>query len=128
MAFEAAISPVMADLERQHPGLLRLAIEPEESELQAWLWESDGSGTGVYLGDGWDSPVDAVVELADKLQEAAIEAVWSATGGSNWPTCPEHPDGAPMGPGRYAGLAFWFCPGDGRAVCEIGRLGLEARP
>ena len=58
-AFEAAIAPVLADLDRQHPGLFRLAIEPEDSDLQAWLWEGDGSGTGVYLDDGWDSDVDA---------------------------------------------------------------------
>ena len=127
-AFEAAIAPVLADLERQHPGVLRLAIEPEESALQGWLWDQDGSGTGVYLGDGWDSPVDASVELADKVQEAAIEAVWSATGRGTWPVCSEHPDGAPMGPGRHAGLAFWFCSEDGRAVSEIGCLGVEAQP
>jgi hypothetical protein len=125
-AFVAAVSPVLADLDRQHPGVLRLELEPASSELQAWLWDPEGSGTGVYLGDGWDSEVDAVLELADKVQEAAIEAVWSATGRSNWPPCPEHPDAAPLEPGIHGSAAFWFCPHDNRAISAIGRLGLGA--
>ena len=120
--FERAIVPVLADLERQHPGALRLELTPEESDLQAWLWDADGSGTGLFLGDGWESGIDAIVELADKVQEAAIEAVWGITGSSNWPACPEHPDGAPLSPGRHRGAAFWWCPRDRRAVAEIGSL------
>lgn len=120
--FERTIAPVLADLERQHPGAIRLELTPAESDLQGWLWDADGSGTGIYLGDGWDSETDAVVELADKVQEAAIEAVWGLTGRSTWPACPEHPDGAPMSPARHAGAAFWWCPQDGRAVAEIGSL------
>jgi hypothetical protein len=130
-AFERAIAPVLADLERHHPGVLRLALEPEDSELQAWLWEPDGSGTGVYFGDGWDDEAEAIVELTDKVQEAAIEAVWASTGNGNWPVCPEHRDGAPLGPAVHRGAAHWFCSHDNRAIAEVGSLGLtqdEATP
>lgn len=108
--FEAALRPVLDDLEREHPGLLRVEREPQESDLQAMLWEADGSGTGIYLGDGWASEAEAVAELADQVQEAAIEALWSATGKGAWPACAEHPNGPPLFPGLHDGRASWFLP------------------
>jgi hypothetical protein len=122
--FARALAPVLADLDRQHPGVLRLTVEPEGSEVHAWLVNGEGWGTGLLLGDGWDTDADAVVELADKVQEAAIEALWLHTGNSTWPSCPEHPDGAPLGPVRHEGEAFWFCPYDRRAIAKIGALGI----
>ena len=100
-------------------------MEPEGSELHAWLWNGEGWGTGLVVGDGWDSEADAVVELTDKVQEAAIEAVWLRTGNSTWPPCPEHPDGTPLEPALHEGAAFWFCPNDHRAIAKIGTLGVE---
>jgi hypothetical protein len=63
------------------------------------------------------------VELADKVQETAIEAVWGQTGKGGWPTCLEHPEGEPLGPALVEGRAAWVCRVDGRVVALIGSLG-----
>ncbi len=113
--FEAALRPVFDDLERAFPGLLRAERLPDDSELQILLLEPDGSGTGLYLGDGWLSDADAIVEVTGKVQEVALEAVWSRTGNGSWPNCPEHPDGSPLEIGLHDGRAFWFCSADGES-------------
>ena len=119
--FQDAIAPVLADLERQHPGLMRVEMGGGGEDPQAMLWDSDGSGTGVWLSDSFDR-VDAVVYLADCVQEAAIEAVWGVTGRGVWPQCPEHPDAAPLAPVRFTQSPWWCCPTDGRMVAPIGEL------
>ncbi len=121
-AFEAALQPVLSDLDRVYPGVFRVERQDDGSDLQAILWERDGSGSGVFMGDGWGSEVDAVVEIADKVQEFAIEAVWTLTGRGCWPPCPEHPDGRPLVPGVHDGRASWSCPVDDRVVAGIGDL------
>ena len=123
--FESAIKPVLDDLERVYPGLLSVEREPPDSEMQAVLRDhQDGSGTGIWLGDGWSSAEDAVAEVSEKVQEAALEAVWHLTGVGIWPACPEHPVGRPLAAGLHRGRATWFCPTDGRALAAIGSLGI----
>lgn len=68
--FSKAAGPVMADVERQYPGLVHIVLEPDASEYEARLVARDGSGTGLYLGDGWDADVNAVLTLAELVQEA----------------------------------------------------------
>lgn len=121
-AFEAALQPVLSDLDRAYPGVFRVERQDDGSDLQAILWEQDGSGSGVFMGDGCWPEVVAVVEIADKVQEFAIEAVWTLTGRGSWPTCLEHPDGRPLAAGVHESRASWFCPTDGRVIAPIGAL------
>jgi hypothetical protein len=90
--------------------------------MQALVVDQDGAGTGIYLGDGWSSTAEAVAEVADQVQEAALEAVWGFTGRGCWPACPDHPDGRPLGPGLHERSAAWICPTDGRVIAQIGFL------
>jgi hypothetical protein len=74
------------------------------------------------MGDGWWSEAEAVVEIADNVQEFAIEAVWGFTGCGGWPPCPEHADERPLVAGLHNGRASWFCPVDDRVIAPIGSL------
>jgi hypothetical protein len=124
-AFDEALAPVMADVERQHPGLLRVAPQPESSESQARLVEPSGRSMELSLGD--DDPdyhADAALDLTGQVQEFACEVVWTTTGRAGWPECPGHPRGHSLDFGRHGDRVFWFCPRDGHVVSEVGSLGL----
>jgi hypothetical protein len=123
--FDQAIAPVMADIERQHPGLLRVVPEPESSELDAWLFESDGGGTGLCLDNDGSGHTADVLSMTAQVQEVAIEAVWGMTGHAAWPECPTHPDRSPLDVNAHGDRVYWFCPHDGHVVSEVGRLGLS---
>jgi hypothetical protein len=122
---DRALAPVMADLERQHPGLLRVVPEQNSPGLDAWLFDRDGGGTGLYLDSG-SGRLDAVLDMTAQVQEVAIEAVWRLTGTGAWPECPAHPDRRPLDFGEHDGRVYWYCPHDGHVVSEVGRLGLPA--
>jgi hypothetical protein len=118
---QAAIGPVLADLERQHPGLVRVETTGDDPETSFWLWEVDGSGTGVRLSDGQCS-ADAVIFVADQVQEVACEALRGAGRAAAWPVCPDHPVTHPLAPMGLAGAAVWACPVSDRPVAPIGQL------
>ena len=102
----------------------------EESDWQtypgaesAFLRSVDQTGMGVWVDTG--APLaEQVVMVADQVQEWAIEerAMRRAT---NWPRCPEHPENHPLTAVATQETATWRCPTSGRAVCEIGQLGVQ---
>lgn len=116
---EAAISPVMADLERTRPGSVRLERDDSNDGLVGWLRDAETvSGTGLWLAGDLEEPVDAVLEMAAQVQEFAIEVVlWRA-----WPRCPTHPTGHPLELAEANGSALWACPESGHVVAEVGEL------
>ncbi|MGH3117926.1 MAG: hypothetical protein ACRDWY_07370 [Actinomycetes bacterium] len=116
VAFRAAIAPVLADLDHDRPGLLRVDETPLDDDCHAWLRDGSGFGTGVYLSDAL-SPDEAVAEVADVVQEAAIEALHGA-----WPSCPRHPDSHPLTAAMSRGEASWLCGRDGSFIAKIGQL------
>ena len=118
--FTAAVSPILLDLETVGPGLLGVALEPESSEMQAVLFERDGSGTGVWLRPGL-SVAEATVELASEYDEVFSEAAWAVTGNGTWPECPRDVGGPPMMPALVDGVAVWTCWDCGLAT-PIGQL------
>jgi len=118
--FRAAIEPALADLEREHPSLLRFEESPNDPEMHARLWDSTGAGTGVYL-EAHEGP-ELVAEAAGHVQEAAIEALWREEKPTSWPSCPLHPDNHPLTPAERDGSAVWLCVAAGETFGIIGSL------
>lgn len=121
---DQALAPVMADIDRQHPGLLRVAVPESPSPgPDAWLLTSGGGRTDLQL-DYETTHVDAVRSMTAQVQEVAIEEAWGVTGNGAWPECPSHPERGPLDFDEHDGRVYWFCPHDGHVVSEVGRLGL----
>jgi hypothetical protein len=120
-ATEQALRPVLADLERQHPGLVRIDPSPDHPDISCWILAADGTGTGVWSSDAVTG-ADAVVLLADQVQEVVCEALWSVGKPASWPVCPDHPVNHPLDPAVVGDVATWRCPKNGRGVAPIGRL------
>ena len=115
---QAACAPVLADLERTHPGEARLERDTGDLPMPAEGWLRDtrtGSATGVFLLDG--TPLEQVLDATEKIQEAAFDVVWGA-----WPECPEHPHGHPLTVQERDAAAVWVCDRTGQAVARVGEL------
>jgi hypothetical protein len=73
------------------------------------LYAPDGSGQGVYWGPD-DRPGVRLAEVADQVQEWAVEALWGAGKPAVWPHCPVHPGSHPLAATVVEGVAVWVCP------------------
>lgn len=85
------------------------------------LYEPDGSGMGISTMLG-QPRAQQVAELADQVQEWAVEALCAALKPAVWPECPAHPNAHPLAPTVRHGQAVWSCPRDGVTVALIGEL------
>lgn len=124
-AFRTALGPVETDLNRWHPGLLTVTEASAEADYNALVTDSTGSGTGVYLSSGWDvhgGTAHAIAHVAEKVQEAAFEALWRAGEPTNWPPCQRHPQRHPLEPVVHGGTAVWGCPTTDEPMVTIGEL------
>ena len=70
------------------------------------MWDSGGTGSAIYLSDA-DEGASAVAELADQVQEAAVEARWGEGVSAAWPACPEHLDSHPLTAALEDDVAVW---------------------
>jgi hypothetical protein len=120
-----ALAPILRDLAQ--PGGVRPEVrdqpwQRERGTASAYLYASDGSGTGIWME--LDQPQSTrVAALADQVQEWAVEALWTLGRPTNWPPCPHHPDGHPLAAEERTGRAVWVCPVLGGEVSAIGELG-----
>ena len=94
---------------------------PNDPEWNGIARDSSGSGTGLYCSDEGEAQ-EAAAEMADVLQEAAIEGLWRLGTATNWPPCPEHPDRHPLEPVLREGTAAWACPKTGTLAAPLGEL------
>ncbi|GAB2621170.1 hypothetical protein GCM10027087_74150 [Paractinoplanes abujensis] len=118
----AALAPVLRDLAAHdvHPRI----------EMESWdggapilmLYSSDGFGIGLRDQPGL-SPAAKVAELADQVQDWAVEVLWFASRPTNWPRCPHHPTTHPLAAAAHDERAYWKCPADGALISEIGSAG-----
>ncbi|MGW4941112.1 hypothetical protein ACWEOZ_05920 [Actinoplanes sp. NPDC004185] len=120
----AALDPILADLAR--PGGVLPEIRDESwSDLpgtaSAYLYAQDGSGQGISIALG-QPPARQVAELADRVQEWAVEALWTLGRPTNWPACPRHPHRHPLAATELHGRAVWECPADHVEIAAIGGL------
>jgi hypothetical protein len=58
--------------------------------VTAMMHSSDGTAIGVQVSLEAAEP-DRIVEVAEQVQEWAIEQLWGTTA-TNWPVCPNHPN------------------------------------
>ncbi|MFC3573567.1 hypothetical protein ACFOZ0_09845 [Streptomyces yaanensis] len=114
-----ALSVVLRDLAAQCP-VQPVVRDAEDGGIT--LYAPDASGWGVYV---WpDSrPGARLAEIADRVQDWAVEALWAEGASAVWPPCPAHPDTHPLTATVVEGKAVWACPRSGVAVAFIGELG-----
>lgn len=118
--FDRALAPVLQDLQAEP--VPALTIQPDTTgQAQAWLVDATGARTGLRLESTIEG-LDAVIWVAETVQEAAIEALWAASLPAVWPNCPRHPGTHPLAPAAIAGTAKWRCPADDVAVAGLGSL------
>ncbi|WP_433466409.1 hypothetical protein [Spirillospora sp. CA-128828] len=91
-----------------------------EHSASAFLWSRDGSGVGVRV-DLAASEADRVAQVADQIQEWVIQELWGHAA-TNWPRCPDHPDGHPLQASTRDRSAVWVCPAEGIPVSPVGSL------
>ncbi|MFE5816565.1 hypothetical protein [Streptomyces sp. NPDC056479] len=119
--FTHALDAVLHDLRAQS------SVEPrleEDAEFGLVMYAHDGSGQGIV--PPWDAtPEERLANLADQVQDWAVETLCSVGAPAVWPHCPEHPDNHPLTATVADGTAIWACPKSG---ADFGRIGtLEQR-
>jgi hypothetical protein len=87
----------------------------------AMLHSPNGSGRGISIRSG-ETPVEQVADLADQIQEWAVEELCAIGQSATWPECPEHPASHPLSPRVLDGVAVWQCPRSHQTIAEIGHL------
>jgi hypothetical protein len=118
-----ALEPVLADLRVSGTPVPELGDEDwggNPQSVTAMVHSSDGTAIGVHVSLEAAEP-DRIVEVAEQVQEWAIEQLWGTTA-TNWPVCPNHPNTHPMTTSVKDGVARWVCPRDGTPFAAIGAL------
>jgi hypothetical protein len=128
-ALAVALAPVLDDL--ASTCAVRFEVHDPDSGTRhptpdgyadGWVWAPDGTGTGIRIEV--DAPLaDRVADTADRVQDAAIEALWYEGLSPTWPECPRHPNSHPLEAVVVLGRAVWRCPSTTDAVAEVGKLG-----
>lgn len=119
-----ALGPILRDLKRG--GLDEPTIEDRDwtgdsETTSAMLWGLDGGGSGVSLLRS-ASPAERIADIADQVQEWAIEDQLWRSGATNWPRCPAHPDTHPLKAAAVNDQAVWLCPIGREVVAHIGEV------
>jgi hypothetical protein len=108
---ERALEAVQADMRATGlDGPVRLVVQegvvPGHAFAEFRGWLSCTSGIAPRVGI---EPVEALVAVADDVQDAAMDALFTV-----WPVCPAHELGGH--PGVRDGAAVWWCNGGGGHV------------
>ncbi|MFF4347273.1 hypothetical protein [Streptomyces sp. NPDC001530] len=105
---QCSVRPDVRAAEDGYPGLM--------------LYAPDGSGQGVYWGSD-DRPGARLAEVADQVQEWAVEALWGEAKSAVWPHCPVHPDSHPLSATVVEGVAVWVCAKAPKGAAPVSRVG-----
>jgi hypothetical protein len=119
MEFAGTLEKVLRDLQAQ------CAVQPHIRADDAYgimLFAPDGSGQGLTSPPG-GTAAERLANLADQVQEWAVEALWSEGASAVWPQCPTHPDTHPLTATVRMDTAVWVCPKKGTTLGRIGELG-----
>ena len=134
---QAALDAVMRDLAAHRIGL-RLQVperrgegvpgpssataEADDQPADLWVWQDDGSGTGVFV-DPEAPDAESAAHVADVVHGAAVEALWGQGRDTAWPPCPEHPEAHPLVVAEGDPEPCWTCPRSGAVHAPVGSLG-----
>lgn len=89
--------------------------DPEPHVHAVFRGGGSGSTVGIESSQVGD-PVDALVAVADDLQNSIMHMLW----GTVWPVCPAHNLGAHAR--EHDGAAVWWCNNSGgHVIAAIGR-------
>jgi hypothetical protein len=122
--FEVALTTVLHDL------MVTTGLAPRVQEGRwgarpgmetVMLHGPDGSGASVSFVLAKASAL-SLSELADQVQEWAIEELARIGRSTNWPACPQHRDSHPLEPAVADDRAVWRCPTTRVVVAPIGGL------
>jgi hypothetical protein len=122
---------VIRDLEATAGGLLQFGHYPGTSDPDL-VYLSDSSGAGTGVAPLWaDDGIGGEEQVANAVQEAAIEALWGEGKPPVWPVCPDHPGTHPLSVGRDGDALAWICPMSENPMSEnvvarVGELGSTA--
>ena len=116
--FSEALETVLRDLRAQCAVQPRIRVDDSYGIM---LHAPDGTGQGFTSPLG-GTATERLADLADQVQEWAVEALWSEGAPAVWPHCPAHPDTHPLAATAVAGTAVWVCPKSGATVARIGEL------
>ena len=107
--FQAALEPVLRDL---RSCTVQPIVEPWPGEggvAGVWFREADGSGAVVEIRVRGRLE-EEIVDLADRVQDWAGEALNAARQSPVWPECPRHPDSHPVEARLIGDEPTWVCP------------------
>ena len=117
-----AMAPAFEDLVHTCPVPASIVDEPwSEHGPSLMLMAPDGSGMGLWVDLSLEA-AERVAQVAEQVQEWAVEALWGAGLAAVWPSCPTHPDTHPLKATVLAGKPVWLCPVDETDEAPIGRL------
>ncbi|GAA2378564.1 hypothetical protein GCM10010404_38530 [Nonomuraea africana] len=122
-ALPATLRTVLRDLYAQcavRPTVRDVAVQSWEEPV-VMLYGPDGTGLGIQIRSGGDIP-HQVADLADQVQEWAVEALWQEGLPAVWPECPAHPDTHPLTAVIRDDTAVWSCPRSRTIIAPIGQL------
>ena len=92
----------------------------DEEVINVMFLNQDGHGQGIQVPEG-DRP-HQLAQVADQIQEWAIEELWNRGRPATWPECPFHPGSHPLEPVVVADTALRRCPKTAEPVAAIGEL------
>lgn len=117
-----AMAPSFHDLVRTCPVPASIVDEPwSDFGPSIMMYSPGGSGIGLWVDLSLPAP-DRVVQVAEQVQDWAVEELWGAGRPAVWPECPSHPDSHPMKAIVVEGQPVWVCPVDWTKEAVIGEL------
>ena len=96
--------------------------EADDQPADLWVWQDDGSGTGVFL-DPDVSDAESAAHVADVVHDIAVDELWGQGRDTAWPPCPEHPEAHPLVIAEGDPAPRWTCPRSGDVIAAVGALG-----
>jgi len=118
--FTEVLATLLRDVRAQCP--VQPDVREEDGEYPGvMLYAPDGTGQCVYWGPD-DRPGVRLAEVADQVQEWAVESLWMEGEPAVWPHCPKHPNSHPLAATVIERTAVWVCPKGGPPIHTIGEL------
>lgn len=119
---EEAVALIRKDLFATFPGRITISVLRDlEGSTEVAVVDIHDNRTGLPVGGGLLGAA-LVAYVADGVQEAAIEALWSEGKSAVWPSCPVPGHGHPLAATVTGDEAAWVCPSEANVIARVGDL------